>query len=146
MIANGSVYDKSLPRNEVRVLVMRHWPRGIKNSQVDLWIPAAAPSKDLLKRYNEKKISWEDFAYSYKNEQIEARGGRVFVYVPGSSGDTLKGSTDFPECPIIWLAHHSRQIEQATGRIVRLLCWEREGNCHRHLLQEMIEQHLTLLS
>lgn len=142
MITNGSVYNKDLPSNEVRVLVMRHWPRGIKCSDIDLWIPAAAPSAALLKRYTNQEITWEKFAESYRAEQTETKGGCVYVYVLGTDGSTIKGSADFPERPIEWLAHHCRHVEQATGRALSLLCWERKGNCHRHLLQEMIQEIL----
>lgn len=138
-LQNASVFElRSLTPEQaqaqygLRVLVMRNWPRGIRRTCVDLWVPDAGPSRQLLKRYNAQEIEWEQFKDEYIQEQTEARGGRLLVYPRTPLLDRIE--TRYPVRPVALLAWWVRR--QPTT----LLCWERSGNCHRHVLQELVEQ------
>ena len=62
MIKTKSIYDKNPNGNDgLRILIMRHHPRGVKKERYDYWLRELSPSKDLLKRYNEGKIMWDVF-------------------------------------------------------------------------------------
>lgn len=62
------MYDPPGPKDGLRVLVMRYWPRGIKKERVELWLKELSPSPGLIKRWQGKKISWEEFRAGYLKE------------------------------------------------------------------------------
>lgn len=138
-LQNASVFDaRSLPpeqaqaRYGLRILVMRQWPRGVRRSCVDLWVPDAGPSKDLLQRYNAQEIDWEQFRIEYIQEQAEAQGGRLIIYPRDPQINRIE--TRYAVRPVVLLAWY------ALHQPITLFCWEREGHCHRHELQTLIEQ------
>ena len=139
-LQNASVFDmRSLTPEQaqaqygLRILVMRQWPRGVRRSSVDLWVPDAGPSKQLLKRYNAQEIDWEQFRAEYIQEQNEAApGGRLIVYPRNPQVNRIESR--YTVRPVVLLAWYARR--QPTT----LLCWEREGHCHRHELQLLVEQ------
>ena len=51
MIKLKRVYEKPSPRDGLRVLVERLWPRGLtkERAAVDLWLKDVAPSPELCK-------------------------------------------------------------------------------------------------
>lgn len=138
-LQNASVFDiRSLTPEQaqnqygLRVLVMRQWPRGISRTCIDLWVPDAGPSRQLLSRYNSQEIDWEQFKDAYIQEQAEARDSRLVVYPRGSLSDRIE--TRYPVRPVSLLAWYARSQKTT------LLCWERTGHCHRHELQPLVEQ------
>jgi|SRR5579883_1285414 len=114
----------------LRILVMRQWPRGISRRNLDLWVPDAGPSKDLLRRYHGQDLDWEQFRAAYRQEQAEARGGRLFVYPRSAAIDRIESR--YTVRPVALLAWYARR------QPVTLLCWERTGNCHRTVLLDLI--------
>src|SRR5690348_18515417 len=78
MFKEASVYTlKSLTEEQraasgLLVLAMWRWPRGIPRTQVDLWIPSAAPLPELLAAHRAGHIPWEDFATVYCVCQVMA--------------------------------------------------------------------------
>lgn len=142
-VLSGSVYDlKDFkgPRwqhDPVRMLVMRHWPRGISRDLIDLWVPNAGPSASLLKRYQKKEIDWETFAASYREEQAQAKGGVVYYYDLEAVSPPFARKLEIEVPPVTWI----RNYALASSRSVFILCWERkDNNCHRHILKELIEK------
>jgi Protein of unknown function, DUF488 len=138
-LENASVFDvRSLTPEQaqahygLRVLVMRQWPRGVKRSCLDIWVPDAGPSKDLLRRYRDQELDWEQFKAAYIQEQTEVRGGRLIIYPRSPLLDRIE--TRYPVRPVALLAWYARRQKTT------LLCWERTGNCHRQVLQELVEQ------
>ncbi len=114
MITTGSVYDRQAPRDVFRILVMRHWPRGIRKSEIKLWLRDLGPSSGLLKAYQKGQIVWEEFAERY--------GAEV----------SLRAE----------LLSQVKELEHI-HRKVTLLCWERippEKFCHRLVLKELLDQ------
>lgn len=67
----GSVFA---PPDEpvTRLLVMRHWPRGIERGAVDQWEPQLAPADDLLAAYVNGAIDRVALEARYR-EQLLAR-------------------------------------------------------------------------
>ncbi|MBO0783972.1 MAG: DUF488 family protein [Ktedonobacteraceae bacterium] len=140
MITTACVYSLPSPERAthdgLRVLVMRHWPRGIAWSQVDIWIPSAAPSADLLAAYRAGRISWEAFADAYRTEQMTTQGCTVLV--PAQQQQTKQRSVTV--CvPTFRPLELLSWFELVCGTIT-LLCVEQDGlPCHRHELQRLLE-------
>lgn len=138
-LQNASVFDvrqltpeQAQAQYGLRILVMRQWPRGVKRSCIDLWVPDAGPSKELLRRYNAEEIGWEQFRTEYIQEQRQAQGGRLIVYPRNPQVSRIESR--YAVAPVVLLAWYARR------QPVTILCWEREGHCHRYELQTLIEQ------
>lgn len=141
-LQNASVFDvrglspeQAQAQYSLRILVMRQWPRGVKRSSVDLWVPDAGPSKDLLRRYNTEEIDWEQFRAEYIQEQSQAQGGRLIVYPRNPQVSRIESR--YSVAPVVLLAWYARR------QLTTLFCWERTGNCHRHELQVLVEQSVV---
>ncbi|WP_026555088.1 DUF488 domain-containing protein [Arthrobacter sp. 35W] len=61
------VYDDGAP-GELRVLVDRLWPRGVKKERVDLWLKDAAPSPELRIFFDHRAERFAEFAAAYRAE------------------------------------------------------------------------------
>lgn len=64
------VYDPPEPRDGVRVLVDRLWPRGLAKdaARVDEWPKALTPSTELRRWFHAGEGSYEEFAERYAAE------------------------------------------------------------------------------
>lgn len=109
----------------LRVLVMRSWPRGVSNADVNVWLPDAGPSKALLQVYRDGDISWSEFERCYRTEQATQQTCRIVRYEHGTkiSDKVVRLS------PMEVL----RDLEREHGK-VSVLCWENSECCHRHIL------------
>lgn len=60
-------YEDPGPKDGVRVLVDRLWPRGVskKEAAIDLWLKEIAPSNELRRSFAHDPSRWEDFRKSY---------------------------------------------------------------------------------
>ena len=97
-----------------RILVTRHYPRGIRRSHFDDWARELAPSRELLKRYRAGSMEWRDFAGAYLAELRGSDGAR--------------------------LALQSLRRAAKNGEEITLLCFEPDGApCHRHILRRLVE-------
>lgn len=69
-IAMKRVYEPPSPRDGVRVLVDRLWPRGLTKSAaaVDEWLRDIAPSNELRRWYHAQPDHWSDFRKKYLRE------------------------------------------------------------------------------
>ena len=70
MIQVKRVYDAPLPEDGFRVLVDRLWPRGLtkEKARIALWLKDIAPSADLIQRFHQGRILWQEFKDSYISE------------------------------------------------------------------------------
>lgn len=61
------VYEPPTPRDGVRVLVERLWPRGLSKdkARVDRWIKDIAPSTELRRWFGHDPAKWEAFKRRY---------------------------------------------------------------------------------
>src|SRR3954468_10362042 len=64
------VYDEPSPRDGMRVLVDRLWPRGLtkEKAAIDLWLKDIGPSTELRKWYGHEPGRWKEFEKRYRDE------------------------------------------------------------------------------
>jgi len=69
-ILTKRVYEPAHPRDGLRVLVDRVWPRGMTKEQAraDLWLKEAAPSTALRKWFGHERSRWQVFKRRYFSE------------------------------------------------------------------------------
>lgn len=136
MIREASVYTlkKLSPAEQqpygLRALTMRRWPRGVRRSDIDVWMPSAGPSIELLMAYHMRSIVWEEFLALYRAEQQNQRTCRVVTY--GKGGQPKQ---DDYSCRSL---DHLKLLEQQHGTIT-VLCWENGPLCHRYSLMELLQ-------
>jgi uncharacterized protein YeaO (DUF488 family) len=70
MIKLKRVYESPSPKDGLRVLVERLWPRGLtkERAAVDLWLKDVAPSAELRKWFGHDPARWEQFQERYRQE------------------------------------------------------------------------------
>ena len=69
LIVTGSVFsppEASLPR----LLVTRHWPRGIVRGAVDQWEPNLGPAPEMMAAFAEGAIDRTAFAEGYRAQVL----------------------------------------------------------------------------
>jgi uncharacterized protein YeaO (DUF488 family) len=62
------VYEKPEPRDGLRILVDRLWPRGVKKDAIDLWLKDIAPSNELRNWFHHEEPKWASFRSKYLKE------------------------------------------------------------------------------
>ncbi len=69
------VYEKPGEDDDMRVLIDRLWPRGLKKeeAEIDYWIKEIAPSDSLRKWFAHREERWEEFKHRYKIELKEKK-------------------------------------------------------------------------
>jgi uncharacterized protein YeaO (DUF488 family) len=77
MIGVKRVYDKPSPKDGLRVLVDRLWPRGLTKDRaaVDLWLKDVAPSVELRKWFEHDPAKWDQFQARYRKELSKQKDG-----------------------------------------------------------------------
>ena len=106
-----SVYDPAETADGRRVLVTRYWPRGVPRAAVDEYVPALAPTRELLHAFKDGAMDWGAFRERYLEEM----------------------SAPAPRAEI------ERLAEQAASEPLTLLCVCREeSRCHRSLLRDLV--------
>jgi uncharacterized protein YeaO (DUF488 family) len=116
MFTEKSVYDPATEDEGLRVLVMRHWPRGVSTGRVDVWLKELGPSPALLGDLDARRIPWLAFAAAYERQLTE-------------SPATVEAVATL------------RDLEQRSGKVT-LFCHERQPPCHRFLLLDWLARHL----
>ena len=117
MIKTKSIHDPADLSDGRRILVMRFWPRRYSKEQLKLaefngWRQDLAPSKQLLRRWYNRTITWSQYITQYCQEML---GQQTVI---------------------------AELANLAKTQTVTLLCVENENNphCHRHLLKSLIEK------
>lgn len=96
MVRIKRAYEPAAPRDGVRVLVDRVWPRGItkEKARIVKWMRELGPSDQLRKFFGHDPARWEEFRRRYRKElgraqprkmldelaSIAARGTLTLVY------------------------------------------------------------------
>lgn len=120
MIKTKSIYKPIEEEDGLRVLITRWYPRGVKREKYDIWVRELSPSAELLKRYKNTKVDWDDFKITLLSE--------------------LRDNMDSVE------AIHALQARNNMQDIT-LLCYEKDGcPCHRHMVRELVEDPRLLQS
>lgn len=75
MINLKRVYEDPSPKDGLRVLVDRLWPRGLtkERAAVDLWLKDVAPSTELRKWFGHDPTNWKEFQVRYRKELREKK-------------------------------------------------------------------------
>lgn len=102
----------------VKLVVTRLYPRGIAPIHFDRWLPALAPSYELLTDWHGHRITWEKYTARFREE--------------------ILGS---PEA----MAALRHIIDLARTKDVWLICWEKAPPCHRFLLLEIARELSELM-
>jgi uncharacterized protein YeaO (DUF488 family) len=70
MIQLKRVYEKPSPKDGLRILVDRLWPRGLTKARaaVTLWLKDVAPSTELRKWFGHDPAKWGQFQARYRKE------------------------------------------------------------------------------
>lgn len=113
------------------VLVMRKWPQGFSWEAIGLrlWLPDAGPSSALLKALQREQIGWDEFAERYRAEQLG--DWREAGYYKMGRGEV--GKCQSTMSPL----QHLQELRKQHG-LVTALCHERQGNCHRYVLTQLV--------
>jgi uncharacterized protein YeaO (DUF488 family) len=136
MIREASIYAlKKLSEEErapygLLILTMRKWPRGVRRSDIDVWLPSAGPSIELLLTFHTRSIVWEEFLSLYQAEQQNQQSCHVVTYT--QDGQPLHA--DYPHRSL----DHLKLLAQQHGTIT-ILCWEAGTLCHRYTLRELVQ-------
>ncbi|MCX6954514.1 MAG: DUF488 family protein [Verrucomicrobia bacterium] len=111
----------------LRILATRFRGRGLPADRYDVWMANLGPSEGLLKSVLAGEIAWKEFAKRYRDE----------LFAPAASdeaNETIKN-------------HGQKFTLRLLGRLaekenVTLLCHcaEDTTECHRFLLQKLIER------
>lgn len=75
MIKLKRVYVEPSPKDGLRVLVDRLWPRGLtkERASVDLWLKEVAPSTELRTWFSHEPAKWHEFEKRYRRELREQK-------------------------------------------------------------------------
>jgi uncharacterized protein YeaO (DUF488 family) len=136
-LQQASIYDVLATGREARagfgllVLVMRRWPRGLSWADINLWLPDAGPSRQLLQDYHVGGLHWGAFLQRYRGEQLaDWRHAGYYKTGKGKAGE--HAATMSP-------LQHIRQL-LVEYEIVTLLCHERDAQCHRYELLKLVQE------
>ena len=88
MIKLKRVYENPSPKDGLRVLVERLWPRGLtkERAAVDLWLKDVAPSPELRKWFGHDPAHWERFQERYRQELREKKDAVQLLRQKGKEG------------------------------------------------------------
>ena len=88
MIRLKRVYEEPGPKDGLRVLVERLWPRGLtkERAAVDLWLKGVAPSPELRKWFGHDPARWEQFQERYRRELREKKDDIRLLKQKGKEG------------------------------------------------------------
>jgi uncharacterized protein YeaO (DUF488 family) len=88
MIKLKRVYENPSPKDGLRVLVERLWPRGLtkERAAVDLWLKDVAPSPELRKWFGHDPARWEQFQERYRQELREKNDAVQLLKQKGKEG------------------------------------------------------------
>jgi uncharacterized protein YeaO (DUF488 family) len=88
MIKLKRVYEGPSPKDGLRVLVERLWPRGLtkERAAVDLWLKDVAPSPELRKWFGHDPARWEQFQERYRQELREKKEAVQLLKQKGKEG------------------------------------------------------------
>jgi uncharacterized protein YeaO (DUF488 family) len=127
MLKTKSVHSPIEQADGLRLLVARFRGRGMPTDRYDVWLANLGPSERTLKALLAGKITWAEFAKRYRAE----------MFAPAA---TDKDNTT--------IKNHGQKFtlrliaKLAARENVTLLCHcaEDESQCHRFLLQKLIER------
>ena len=112
-VLSKSIYEEEAAGDGHRVLVTRYWPRGVARGKTAAYIPLLSPSRELLRSFKDRRITWDAFEAEYLRQmegELERRA-------------------------IMDLAQHAKR-----ERVAVMCTCKDETQCHRRLLRTLIEE------
>ena len=105
----GRVYDAVGPAKELRVLVDRVWPRGLKKGDlaVHSWAKDLAPSTELRRWYGHRPERFDEFRRRYLQELAEPEAARAL-------GDLVELAAQHP----VVLLTATRDVEHSQAAVL----------------------------
>ena len=113
-IAIKRIYEPAGPDDGTRVLIMRLWPRGIRQERVDRWLKELGPIKELLRDFLDKKIDWPTYTRRYLDGLARPEAQAALAEVRALARE---------------------------GRVTLLCGCADASHCHRSLLAAYLEAH-----
>ena len=127
MLKTKSVRSPIAAGDGLRILAARFRGRGLPVDRYDVWMANLGPSETLLKSVLAGKIAWREFSKRHREEMFASAatdGGNVTIKNHGQKF-TLRLIAKLAEKENVTLLCH---------------CAEDAKECHRFLLQELIQR------
>ena len=126
MLKTKSVWSAIDRRGDgLRILVTRFRGRGMPTMRYDVWMPSLGPSELILRRGQDGKISWAQFARQYRRE--------LFLDGPiDQRSRTIKNHGQKFTLRLI------RRLARRGNVTLLCHCAEDQPHCHRHVLRALI--------
>ncbi len=111
-VALKRAYEDASPKDGVRILVDRLWPRGItkQKAALDRWVKELAPSTDLRKWFAHDPERWPEFRRRYEAELKQH----------SSLLDELRSLARERQVTLVYSAHDERHNDAVVLREVLL--------------------------
>lgn len=130
------IYDPPSPRDGLRVLVDRLWPRGLRReqAQVQLWVKDVAPSPPLRRWFGHDPRKWEEFGARYEAElDANPQGLRALA-------DALRGH----DCASLLYAARD-PVHNHAAVLLRRLRQGSAGDASQRARLRLLDEHVRLL-
>jgi uncharacterized protein YeaO (DUF488 family) len=109
----------------LRILTSRFRGRGMKTDRYDVWLPALGPSEELLRRYQDGKLTWSEYSRAYVKELFE--DGPI-----DARSATIKNHGQKSLLRLIKRLARDRDVT------ILCVCGEDVRHCHRYTLAKLI--------
>jgi len=120
------VYSKiDKEEDGLRILCTRFRGRGLRKNRYNVWMANLGPSEKLLKKYQNDKISWNEFKLSYKRELLEG-------YVKDKINNTIRNKGQKFTLRLL------RKLSLMQDVTLLCHCDENQKDCHRNVLRDII--------
>ncbi len=130
MLRTKSVYSAITPRKDgLRILVTRIRGRGLPKNRYHVWMANLGPSEQLLRDFQQNRITWGVFSRRYRSELFE--GGSI-----DRRNRIIKNHGQKFSLRLI------QELARRGPVTLMCHCEEPEKRCHRHLLQRLLEMKI----
>lgn len=109
----------------MRILATRLRGRGLPKNRYHVWMANLGPSEELLRSFQDGRISWPVFVQRYRKELFE--GGSI-----DRRNRTIKNHGQKFTLRLL------QEIARTSGITLMCHCAEDEPHCHRHVLAEVV--------
>jgi uncharacterized protein YeaO (DUF488 family) len=127
MLKTKSVHSPVEPGDGLRILATRFRGRGLPADRYDVWMANLGPSERLLKAVQAGGITWREFSKKYREE----------LFAPAA---TDGGNTTIKNHGQKFTLRLVSKLAQRENVTLLCHCAEDAKECHRYLLQDLIER------
>ncbi len=127
MLKSKSVHSPLGKSDGLRILVARFRGRGLPADRYDVWVASLGPSEKLLKSVLAEKITWMEFGKRYRDE----------MFAPAA---TDKDNATIKNHGQKFTLRLVAKLAEKGNVTLLCHCAEDAKQCHRFLLQELIEK------